>query len=51
MRSCWDVVDRGHVKLNWGRWRIAVSKRQRNTDEVHWIRERIVAWEMEVLRM
>ena len=51
VRSCWDVVDRRDVKLNWGRRRIAVSKRQCNSDEVRWIRERIAAWEKEVRRM
>jgi hypothetical protein len=50
-RSCWDVVDRGNVTLSWGRCRVAVSKRQCNSDEVRWIRERIAAWEKEVRRM
>ena len=51
MRSCWDVVDRRNVKLTCGTWRIAVSKRQCNSEEVHWIRERLAAWEKQVRRM
>lgn len=51
MRSCWDVVDRRNVKLSWGCWRIAVSKRQCNSEEVRWIRERITAWEKGVRKM
>lgn len=51
MRSRWDVVDRRNLKLNSGRWRIAVSKRQCNRKEVCWIRERIAAWGKEVRKM
>jgi hypothetical protein len=51
LRSCWDVVDRREVKLTWGRRRAAVCKRQANSEEVGWIRERLAAWETEVRRM
>jgi hypothetical protein len=51
LRSCWDVVDRREVKLTGERWRAAVSKRQANSEEVRWIRERLAAWEKEVRRM
>ena len=51
MRSCWDAVDRRDVKLTPGNWRIAVTKRQCNHEEVNWIRGRVAAWEKEVRRM
>ena len=51
MRSCWDVVERREVKLTWGHSRIATGKRQCNSEEVRWIRERVAAWEKRVHRM
>jgi hypothetical protein len=47
----WDVIERRRVELRFAHCRVAVNKRQCNSEEVRWVKERIDAWKREVRRM